>query len=88
MLIAATIIAVSFHLMFYSILEMVIMLIIVDFMALWVYIESEKGRNEKSSLMKSIEHMEKSIYDVFNKVTLYSNEKRDKKDLIEWLEKL
>ncbi len=88
-LVLITIIATFFSL-FYKGLEIVIILIIIDFIVLWTYTELEKNRKnkEKNNLLIKIENLERLTSDLFDKITgRVSKEKIDKKELIEWLNK-
>ncbi len=68
--------------------ELIILLFITDFIVLWTQIESNKGENGKNVLAEKIENLEKLISDVFNKMTKKPmNEKEEKKEIIEWLNK-
>lgn len=68
--------------------ELIILLFITDFIVLWTQIESNKGENGKNILAEKIENLEKLISDVFNKMTKKPmNEKEEKKEIIEWLNK-
>ncbi len=68
--------------------ELIILLFITDFIVLWTQIESNKGENGKNILAEKIENLEKLISDVFNKMTKKpTNEKEEKKEIIEWLNK-
>jgi len=90
LLVLITIIAASLHLLFYKGLEIIIILIVIDFMILWTYAELENNKKdrEKSILLEKIENLERLMSDLFNKVTRkFSNKKNDKKELIEWLSK-
>lgn len=89
-LILITIIATYFQLMFYKSLEMIITLIIIDFMVLWAYteLENKKKDKEKSNILMKIENLERLTSDLFEKITRrFSNKKNNKKELIEWLNK-
>ena len=89
-LVLITIIAASFQLLFYKGLEIVIILIITDFMVLWAYTELENNKKdkEKSNLLIKIENLERLTSELFEKVSRrVSNKKIDKEELIEWLNK-
>jgi len=87
-LVLITIIATSFHLAYYKSLEIVIILIVIDFMVLWTYTELENNKKDKerSILLIKIENLERLTSELFEKVTRrLSNKKNNKKELIEWL---
>jgi len=68
--------------------ELIVLLFITDFIVLWTQIESNKGENGKNILAEKIENLERLISDVFNKMTKKPmNEKEEKKEIIEWLNK-
>ncbi|NIM46743.1 MAG: hypothetical protein GTN40_01125 [Candidatus Aenigmarchaeota archaeon] len=87
-LVLITLIITSFQLMFYKSLEMILILIIIDFMVLWTYteIENNKKDKERSSLVIKIENLERLTSELFEKITRrFSNKQNNKKELIEWL---
>jgi hypothetical protein len=68
--------------------ELIILLFITDFIVLWTELETDVKGKGKSVLAEKIENMEKLISDVFNKMTKKPiNEKEEKKEIIEWLNK-
>ncbi len=75
--------------LFYKI-EIILIMIVIDFIALWVYTELEynKKSKEKSNLLTKIENLERLTSELFEKISRrVSNKKVDKKELIEWLNK-
>jgi hypothetical protein len=68
--------------------ELIIVLFITDFIVLWTELETDGKGKGKSILAEKIENLEKLISDVFNKMTKKpTNEKDEKKEIIEWLNK-
>ena len=87
-LIAATVIAISLNLIYQTGLEIVILLLLTDFMALWIYAESDKEGSGNIILIEKIGGIERLISDLFNKMSKkFSNGNNDKKEIIEWLNK-
>ena len=83
-----TLIAVYFNLAYLKGLEIVILLFITDFIALWIYTELGRKDSEKNILLEKIKNLERLVSDVFNKINKkFSNEKNNKKELVEWLNK-
>jgi len=80
-----TLLTIYFHSVTSEGLILIIMLIITDFMVLWVETEFEKNNGEKSFLLEKIESLEKLTSDVFDKINKLTNNKNDKKDIIESL---
>jgi len=81
-----TLLTIYFHSVTSEGLILIIMLIITDFMVLWVETEFEKNNGEKSFLLEKIEILEKLTSDMFDKLNKrFSNNKNDKKDIIESL---
>jgi len=71
-------------------IEIILIMIVIDFIALWVYTESEHNKKdkEKSNLLIKIENLERLTSELFEKVSRrVSNKKIDKEELIEWLNK-
>ena len=68
--------------------ELIILLFITDFIVLWTELETNGKGKGKSILAEKIENLEKLISDVFNKMTQKpTDEKEEKKEIIEWLNK-
>lgn len=87
-LLIITIITASLNLVFFISVEVLALLIIMDFIVLWSYTEIEKNGNEENVLLEKIENLERLTSDLFNKVTKkFSNTKNNKKDIVEWLNK-
>ena len=82
-LIIITMASVAFYLIFFNGLELVILLLIVDFIVLMVSNELGKDAFENKTLSNKIENLEKLTYDLFNKLTGRQN---DKEQLTKWLE--
>lgn len=86
-LIIGTIASIVFYFISFAGLELVISLMIIDFIAL-IFSEFEGRETGSNSLIKKIENLEKLIYDLFNKLTKTSYDKtQEKKEIEEWLNK-
>jgi len=86
LMVIITVIVIYLNSVYFKGLEVVILLFITDFMVLWIYLEMERDNVEKSFLLEKIENLEKLTSSMFDKIAKrFSNEKNDKKDLIEAL---
>jgi hypothetical protein len=87
-MLAMTLISIYYHYVFSKGLEMVMLLIIVDLIALLTYNELYKKDSEKSILKEKLENLERLTSQVFEKInSRFTNNKDDKKELIESLKK-
>jgi len=87
-MLAMTLISIYYHYVFSKGLEMVMLLIIVDLIALLTYNELYKKDSEKSILKEKLENLERLTSQVFEKInSRFTNNKDDKKELIESLNK-
>lgn len=88
-LILITIIISAFQLAFFKGFEVIIILFIVDFMALWLTIELEEEGTIKSSLLAKFENLEKIFSEIIGRITsnpfMEEKLKKDKEELIKWL---
>jgi hypothetical protein len=69
-------------------LELVALLLVIDFMALWFYTETGKIGTESGFLKERITSIEKITSDMFEKLNKrFSKKTEEKEDIIEWLDK-
>jgi hypothetical protein len=96
-LIIVTVISMIFQIVGYEILETVIFLIIMDFIALWLYLEKKKDLIEidNNNVIKKIENLEKScssilegIGSVSSVISLEEKINKQKEDVNSMLEKI
>lgn len=88
LLMAATVAALIWQAMYSGSMVFVAAMIIFDCMALWASFESKKGNSNSNPLLKKLENLEKLTSDMFEKLNnKLSHEKKDKKEIVEWLDK-
>ena len=87
MFLVLTVLSISWYSLYSKGFDIVIFLLLLDFMALWYYTEKNKP-NTGNFLSDKILILEKSTSDMFEKLNKRFSKKSDKKeDIVEWLDK-
>jgi hypothetical protein len=67
---------------------LVMALMVFDFIVLWSSFEMRKGKGNGSALIQKLEKIEELTSKMFEKISgRQSHEEKDKKEVIEWLDK-
>ena len=88
LLMAVTVAALIWQTFYSGSMVFVAAMLLFDCMALWASFESKKGKTNSNPIIQKMENLEKLTSDMFEKLgSKLSHEKKDKKEIVEWLDR-